>query len=465
MDGDYSPLAIQCGVNATNGTVGSTVTVQAQNDRRAYIHSPTQNVSALSVTDCTWWSFAGLRLAYTSDDNPVLKSQNSSFLDFRRILISHTGHGTQLPGCDTLDTICPTTKHEGVHFLDSSNILAEDFEIYDYENWCFKLYNGSTTGGHTLRRIYCNKRTSVAFLGVGGYPSNSNTYENIIVEGHKGGGNLASGWDGYNNHWYGSIFKVLADGFGDGWGSSPAGVHYGNTSANILVLGNAVTGIYLDGTGATTRNSTVIGAIFGFSSYDPAQAAPNPSFTCINCLAINNTTGFYVDTADVPTFSIQNPATYNNGTAFNPPASNPNITGEIALNATNANLVTACPIFIHSSATQLKGTGVGNADIGANILYAYENGVQNFTKPLWNPTTREINTAVWQGARITGVNDANTANSLANIGTRLLSGCTSGWPVGYGAATTVAITITGPTSDPTYPTYSNPINLSGTATP
>ena len=48
----------------------------------------------------------------------------------------------------------------------------------------------------------------------------------------------------------------------------------------------------------------------------------------------------------------------------------------------------------------MKGVGKSGGDIGANILYRYENG-QPTTKPLWDPTTGKFPC----GATVSGIND------------------------------------------------------------
>jgi hypothetical protein len=74
----------------------------------------------------------------------------------------------------------------------------------------------------------------------------------------------------------------------------------------------------------------------------------------------------------------------------------------------------------------MKGAGKSGADIGANILYRYENG-QPTTKPLWNPTTGQFPC----GAIVPGINDG--AKRCSNINERMnvnRNGCL--FPAGYG---------------------------------
>ncbi len=61
----------------------------------------------------------------------------------------------------------------------------------------------------------------------------------------------------------------------------------------------------------------------------------------------------------------------------------------------------------------MKGAGVGGADIGANVLYRYGNGVLT-TQPLWDLITG----AFPRGAIVRGVNDI-PGSSLFDVHKRL----------------------------------------------
>jgi hypothetical protein len=80
--------------------------------------------------------------------------------------------------------------------------------------------------------------------------------------------------------------------------------------------------------------------------------------------------------------------------------------------------------------SNLKGAGLGGADIGANVLYAYQDGVLTANK-LWDTTNHTFVTG-FKGATVAGVNDV-AGSSLANIGARLHLGTANGcaYPAGY----------------------------------
>jgi hypothetical protein len=72
----------------------------------------------------------------------------------------------------------------------------------------------------------------------------------------------------------------------------------------------------------------------------------------------------------------------------------------------------ACRVFI-PDASPMKRKGKGGADIGANVLYRYEDGVLT-TTPLWDPATGEFP----HGAVLAGVNDVAGQN-VFNVHRRL----------------------------------------------
>ena len=75
----------------------------------------------------------------------------------------------------------------------------------------------------------------------------------------------------------------------------------------------------------------------------------------------------------------------------------------------------------------MKGAGTNGEDIGANILYRYQDGILSDV-PLWDPSTGEFP----HGALVKGINDV-AGQSLFDVHKRLnvnSNGCT--FPVGYG---------------------------------
>jgi hypothetical protein len=85
-----------------------------------------------------------------------------------------------------------------------------------------------------------------------------------------------------------------------------------------------------------------------------------------------------------------------------------------------------CKVFIPSG-SPMKGADKNGGDIGANVLYRYENGSLT-NQPLWNPVTGEFP----HGAIVAGVNDI-AGSSAFDVHKRLnvnTNGCLL--PAGYG---------------------------------
>ena len=102
-----------------------------------------------------------------------------------------------------------------------------------------------------------------------------------------------------------------------------------------------------------------------------------------------------------------------------------------------------CKLWIPDS-SPMKRTGKNGADIGANILFAYEGGVLNTSKRLWNTD----GSFAYRGAIIPGVNDI-AGSSLFDIQNRLninTNGCS--FPASY----------TGTTPAPTPTTLAGDLN-------
>jgi hypothetical protein len=78
-----------------------------------------------------------------------------------------------------------------------------------------------------------------------------------------------------------------------------------------------------------------------------------------------------------------------------------------------------CIVYVPSK-SNMKGAGKDRADIGANIIYRYENGVLT-SKKLWNQSTGQFPC----GAVVKGVNDTS-GSSCVDVHKRLnvgVNGC------------------------------------------
>src|SRR5262249_42624540 len=143
------------------------------------------------------------------------------------------------------------------------------------------------------------------------------------------------------------------------------------------------------------------------------------SISAKNLLAMGNTgRGMSVDTSVMKSWSLTNSNLYNNGNGNFPTSENP---GDDAGNIRQSEAVAPtgmgrgagkCMLWVPDG-SNMKGAGAGGADIGANVLHRYVDGVLT-SQRLWNPTTG----AFPCGATVAGVND-DPARSCVGVHTRL----------------------------------------------
>jgi hypothetical protein len=229
---------------------------------------------------------------------------------------------------------------------------------------------------------------------------------------------------------------------------------------DFVAVNNAQAGIQLQAVKNWTLSQITIsqsaGNDAGFLLADcnpDAMGDGSPTMSAQNVSVYGaGTRGFYEVTGAFTSWLIDHPNSYGSGTPYTPPSAT-----EYANKTTTNPAMGACYLWV-PAASPMKGTGVGGADIGATILYQLQNGSPTSTK-LWNTST---GAPLFAGAIVAGLNDV-AGTSLLNIASRLninQNGCA--FPSAY-TGTQLVVTITGPTSNPTYSTGSATITLSGTS--
>lgn len=464
-------LPINCAAGSDSGTATSRITIQAENERQATLKAATAGANAggiLELFNCNFWTwkgivFEGTEIASTRRKSPVfwINVDNIHFL--RNIIYNDNCE----PGpSDETIARCDAVffAWEGGSGNGPRNSLVEDLEILRYGGAALNWYHADN---NIFRRVYCNPRDYLPPL-TGGFQTGScadfyhgrdNIMENIfseatvVVANSAPGANSLGMWlarDTRRNKMLGILSL-------DGNISAPraydsmlaSGIMYETTVQDVVLIRRSPwtnaswwhDGIFqLGGAQTIYKNMTIIGFRDRGFYMIPCGALGEPErtqcvngtldipqsfgFTATNIVLINNGIGYLNDGPShydlSRTFNFV--ATFGNAIDFFP--DDGNITNRVAL---SSNPFTNCPAFVSDSTTQLKGQGQGGADIGGNILFAYVNGVLDSTKKLWNSATGAINTAVWGGAVVAGVNDVN---ALADFHTRLHPNCTS-WPSGY----------------------------------
>ena len=427
LDGVYTksesglPL-ISCGVNANSGTPSAPITIRAKNSRKALIlgdgASPT-----LALKSCAWWSIEGLRIEGQDDaghskvDAPVVQFYASDHSAIRDSIVRHPNR----------------YGNNGVieQYGGSHDNLIEDNEVLLFhrngiDSACDDCHN------ITVRRNYINpQRARDAGLagnrtgpndGIVVYGWDDSIIENNVVEGAGIGINVA----GHGNVTVGNVTNNNADGYlgthgyietgtwgavDDVWTNDVSMDHaigffmrtaINSTLTNVSIFGGTGSGVVADNPyDARRANATTA------CNNRPCTHNHTPGITIVNSVAVGSAGGYAVGNASefitrVFRFSTgwQNASgTWGGGTETREVATTPpNPPGVVDP------LFGACRVFV-PDASPLKGKGLGGADIGANVLYRYQDGVLT-TTPLWDPATGEFP----HGAVIAGVNDVAGQN-------------------------------------------------------
>ena len=272
----------------------------------------------------------------------------------------------------------------------------EENEFYYYHRYAFVNYSGAHD--NTIVRNYANSRGWYSPVGSGQY-NEGNT--GIAYQSYGGSGNsvynhkflnniaensaFSTEDTAVNNEYYGNIsFGAVSIGpWGQGaaFTSAVENCSYqesGNSWVNNLVkdqtnVGNSV--LARGDTGLVVQNFTIIagtsnGILFGMD--DESCTHANNSLALKNTVAIGNgaNIGFFIS-SQIETWSIDYPATNNVVTTFSPAI---NVTHAVSLTNANATAFRTCPVFVPND-PQVKGSGAGGADIGATILYAYNDNL------------------------------------------------------------------------------------------
>ena len=413
MDGTYTTAAngnisANCSGTAHNGTSGSPVTIQAQNERQAYLQG-NGGTDTILISNCSYWRLIGLHVSSAdlnsgaSDAGMVANFINSPNCTIRRNVMERNNryHNT----------------HVLLLYAGSSNCLIEENEIYYFHRVGIILYGGANN--NEVRRNYANSRgyTNIA----GGYPnggteygmvsyaSNGNIFENNISE-NVGGCGFNNEDTASSNTFIGNISARNAScGFRMGphtGGAQPTG----NVWTNNVAISNPVIGFWNRGGKGTYDHNSAFGTSTTLADFqsdlDSGVSYSNYAFIINDSLAQNGSAGFKVVNVSGNDFSFGNISTFNTAVNFSPSS---NVTNAFTSNPG----LGSCYLWIPDS-SQLKGAGSGGGDVGANIVFRYEGGAST-GQPLWDPTT---GAPLYKGATVAGVNDV-AGSSLFDIANRL----------------------------------------------
>jgi MYXO-CTERM domain-containing protein len=167
---------------------------------------------------------------------------------------------------------------------------------------------------------------------------------------------------------------------------------------NQVVLDPSFGLLILSANNTRCESCTVLGAqgAAGFYVYTASNLPGDGvySFFGVNLLTANNAQGGIHILPEIQTWQVESSNVFQSGTALRP-ETDARWVGPTSEDPELGN----CRVYI-PDASPMKGAGKDNADIGANVLYRYVDGVLT-DEPLWDPETG----AFPCGAVIAGVND------------------------------------------------------------
>ena len=420
LDGVYKAVpmetalpCIQCGLdgNANDGTETQPITIRAENERKALLQSTGDYHHAFYMSGCSHWNVIGLRgqsadLAIDQGGKPysVFCIYNSDHITLKRLLATHpnrygNAHPIQVSAC--------------------ADSLVEECEAYYFHRHGISIFQSDHI---TVRRCYVNSR---GYADIPGYSSHDgaqdrgdegitlywttdSTVENCISEGNEFFGN-----SGQRNRYLGSIALHNLWGFAVGHHCCENVMEARDSSyINNVVVGSKYHGFltqsdvntFVDH--LTSMNNVEYYGLYANNKYSDNNN-PNitwhvdPSITVRNSLLLHNHDyGMSINHADDYVFRIlEYINSYGHVHNFGPGTDLRKSEDKIEFLMEDDPQFGTCIVFIPSN-SPMKGAGKNGADIGANVLYRYEDGILT-DQLLWDSETG----AFPCGQIIPGVND------------------------------------------------------------
>ncbi|WP_407267961.1 hypothetical protein [Radiobacillus sp. PE A8.2] len=444
-------LYASCGNNGVvDGDSGDPITIRAVNERQAWIKGDGSEVP-LRIYDCSNWNVSGVHVS--SKDNSSASGAGSA------IEVKRSDHVL-------VDRVIADHNNRYLNgglitFSLSDHVKIQESELYYFHRNGIEGYRSEYV---TVSRNYINSRghsdisggyTSHGISQDGGdaavtfyYTSNS-IIENTISENKNEGftlgisgfrtnlGNLSA----RNNKLLGSI--SMNDNRTGGFGQTRIRTNNPDNSAgqpaknlyaeNYLIIDGERRGVSsraIDG--LTVKNLTAINIpaysgsgviningqrqVAGNTIWPSCQEIGGCSYDFSNSLFLDNDAEVISTSGSNLNWRIHHSNFWNNnGTGVNESISDGsgNLRHNSSADPSGIGLEYGqCVVFVPES-SNMSGAGQNGADIGANILYRYDDG--NLTNtPLWNPQTGEFP----HGAIVNGLNDVD-GKSAFDVNERL----------------------------------------------
>jgi hypothetical protein len=398
LDGTYQ-LAGNGALNLTGvqGAASAPITIKAVNERRAWLKGD-GSVSTISMLNSSYIILDGLRVS--SADLPPLNGPGvapiymvtSSHITLRNLLVHNSN------------------RYRNAHlimFVSTTDSLVEDTELYYFHRHAISLNDGGgawySSDRNTIRRVYCNHRIGSqtgqyqgenapgADMCVTTYPANYTLVENLISEGNQSIFDIQALGPATNNRYlgivqlggYGPVIKTREP------GNSVDYMPINNTIRDFVHINGGVGayGMY----SRSARGTICDHCSFINNPYAAIIADVQPSYpgdgrysiTITNSLALNTgQLGFYIaDAMQSHPWTITKSNAYLAAQFNYYPAQSPNYSQDLSINPA----LGSCKLWIPDG-SPMKGAGLNGEDIGATVLYRYQDGVLT-NIPLWDPST------------------------------------------------------------------------------
>ena len=407
-------LSIDCTRGAKNGTSANPITIKAQNERKALIDGGGQ-WGVFRMLNCSHWRVEGLQAK--SRDNQktprenVVYVYNSNNLMFKRLLLSHNN------------------RYGNSHLLllwNSNNVVVEESEFYSFHRHAINLNNANN---NIIRRNYFNSRgrkdISDGFkslnryrgdMGITIYPGSNNIVENNISEGNVSIADIQATNRSEGNKFLGNIsnndlYGLVLQARGIGSNKMPKDT----IIENHAVIAPYYYGILARGAKNTqAKNISILGGSSGIvADFEKNRTGDGIySFFSTNAM-VRNISVYGFRMVSQSEFSHNFPNSNKHRFQYSP---NYNYFNEVNVDPN----LGSCKVFIPRT-SYLKSKGKDGEDIGANVLYRYQDGkISN--QLLWNSNTGNFP----HGAQVSGINNIS-GHSAYDVHKRLnvnANGCT-----------------------------------------
>lgn len=436
-----------CGENAASGTADARITVRAENERRVWLKGE-GTVAPFRLSGCSYWDVEGLRASSedVSDGAPdIFVVVNSDHIRMHRLLAHDVNR---------------FENSSGIQITRSHHILVEEGEVYDFHRHGISTYQ---SGHVTIRRAFVHARGARDVEGGWGshgcctrggdegfsfYFTSNSILENSISSQSEalsvisGVETVLGNPGGQHNRVLGSIsLHDLRPGFVQSRKFKNPDRPYTGPVTDVLYKDYLVVGGQDIDEGSTfaltvAHDLTIDGATWIDTRHTPVYANPETrelrtryflgcdrdevggcKYDVRNALFIDNTfhraTLLYAPPKNGLDWRMAHANAWDaSGRGFGSVGED---VGDgigryqhaTSVRPTRMGLAEGeCIVFVPEG-SNMSDAGKGGADIGANILYRYENS-RLTERPLWDPVTG----AFPHGAIVDGVNDVPGASAF-----------------------------------------------------